>query len=249
MAKFEMLDADEHAFVRKPRPVGWFAAGVILIAALGFVLGVYLPLSQAHETLLSTHEELAKKSSDLDQALKKKSENLDDTESRRADLEAFVTSAREKEQSLENRVEQFSATVNDQLKIYFKSKLVTVTPSKEDVKITIDEKILFRPKSSTISPQAKRPVCGIAKSLAQEKDWTVRIRSRAPGDDKAYWETAGARASGLADLLENGCGVKGTQILATAEHLSAGATGEKEVEFVVGPREPLRLRGQDAPLK
>ncbi len=249
MAKFDMLDPDEQALVRKPRPIGWFAAGIIFIAAIGFVLGVYLPLSQAHDTLLSTHEVLAKKSSELDQALRKKSETLDDTETKRADLASFVDKARENEKSLATRVEQSSATASSQLSAYLKTKHVSLETTKEDVRVTIDQVILFRPGGTDVTPQAKRPLCGVAKAIGQEKEWLLTVKARAPLDDKKYWETASARAGSLAAELETKCGVSAAQLSAIAERPAEGSDLNSKIDFIVGPRIPLRLRIEDAPLQ
>lgn len=246
MVDFASLDPDEQALVKKPRPIGWFFAILILVAALGFAGGVYLPLSQAHATLLTAHEQLAKKSSELDETLKGETESLKTCDTTRTALTGFVTGGAEKERALTNRISMNSATVENDLQPFIQAKLVTLEPTESEIRVTLAEKLVFRPGGGTVSPQAKRPVCGVAKAVAQEKDWVIRALIRGPSSDKKYWATVGERTGSLAEFLENRCGVDVAQIESVATKVADAAKGE--VRLVVGPREQPCLRGAQAPL-
>jgi hypothetical protein len=248
MNDFDVLDADEQALMKKPRPVGWFAAGAVAVGTLGFVFGFYMPLSGAHDTLLANHEKLAKKSHELDHALKTKTQALQATEERRSNLERFVSTAGDQEKSLKTKFEIAHATAQNELKAFAKAKLLETSVGDAGVELQYSEKLIFRPGASALGPQAKRAVCVVSQMVQQAEDWTVTLRVPAGQGDTKYWETAGDRVAALAGLLESGCSVASPKIVAAAVRPGEGAKDAQTITLVVGPKVLPRVKGSDAPL-
>lgn len=247
MNDFELPDEDEQALMKKPRPVGWFAAGALAIVGLGFAFGFYLPLSSAHEKLLNEHEKLAKKSHELDHALKEKSAALSSAESRRQDLVRFVSEAGDKEKGLRSKLEIGQATVENELKAFIKAKLVESVVTDEGLEVTFAEKVLFRPRTSSVLPQAKGSLCSVADILKQNGDFRIALSVPADADDTKYWETAGERVGSLANLLEGSCQIAADKISSAAVRPSESDQAGKVV-VLVGPAELPRVKGSEAPL-
>lgn len=247
MKDFDLLDQDEQALMKKPRPIGWFAAGAVSILALGFAFGFYMPLSSAHEKLLGEHEKLAQKSQELDHALKGKTASLSATEGKRQELERFVTTGRDAEKTLKSQAEIAHATAANSLAAFTKAKLVESKVTDTGLEISYAEKVLFRPRTSSLLPQAKRPFCAAADALKQNSDWVVRVRTTAdPGDDK-YWETAGERAGTLAAALKDSCGISEDKISVAVVRPAAGDDASRIIAEY-GPLSLPRLKGSEAPL-
>jgi hypothetical protein len=248
MNDFDVLDADEQALMKKPRPVGWFVSGAIAVASLGFVFAFYMPLSSAHDTLLENHEKLAKKSHELDHALKTKTQALTSTEERRANLERFVSAAGDQEKSLHTKFEIAHATAQNELKAFTKAKMLQTAVGDAGVELQYSEKLLFRPGAAALGPQAKRSVCVVSQMLQQGDDWAVTLRVPADQADAKYWETAGDRVAALAGLLESGCSVASQKIMAAAVRPGEGAKDAQTITIAVGPKVLPRVKGSEAPL-
>jgi hypothetical protein len=208
-----------------------------------------MPLSSAHDRLLGEHEKLAKKSQELDHALKEKTSALASTEARRNDLARFVTDASDKEKGLRSKLEIGQATVENELKSFIKAKLVEPAITDEGLRVSFAEKVLFRPRSSSVLPQAKRSLCSVADLLKQNADFRIALSVPADPADSKYWETAGERAGGLADLLQDSCQIASDKIIASAVRPAEGDESKAgKVIALVGPAEVPRVKGSDAPL-
>lgn len=248
MNDFDLPDEDEQALMKKPRPVGWFAAGALAVGSLGFVFAFYMPLSSAHDALLESHEKLAKKSHELDHALKTKTQALATTEERRASLERFVSAAGDQEKSLQAKFEIAHATAENELKAFAKAKLVETAVGDGGVELQYSEKLLFRPGAAALGPQAKRSVCVVSQMLQRSDDWTVTLHVPAGEKDTKYWETAGDRVAALADLIESGCSVAPQKIVAAAVRPGEGDKDAQAIKLVIGPKVLPRVKGSEAPL-
>jgi hypothetical protein len=244
-----MLDEDEQALLKKPRPIGWFIAGVVTIAAGAFVAGYYMPLSQAHSKLLKKHQGLAQKADELDHSLKKDRSSLAATDTRRAALQKFIDGGAKVEKEASARVEMMAATAQTQLTAFTKAKLLEIEVEPSSLRLSFQDKALFRPRSSVPSGSAKSTLCKAVGGLAAEKDWGLTVVTRAPAGDKKYWETVGKRGAALAKILEERCDVPSHQIrvrterpVAEGEEDNAGVT-----EIFLGPQNEARFSASAAP--
>ncbi len=245
MKDLSAFDIDEAALAKKPKPIGWFAAGIIAIGALGFAAAYYMPLHSAHGTLLEKHEQLAKKSNELDQALKAKVQSLKTTTERKDDLERFLKKGRDAESKVKSQVDVAQATAENQLKAYIKAKLVHVDPSHEKLTIAFSERAVFSRGSERIVPQVKRQLCKAVES-AGKNDFRLVAEVRVAEDEKDAWELAGKRAAGIGAVLAAGC-----KLSADTLAVQAVLAGKDEVKDALvlhlGPDTTPRLRASDAP--
>ncbi len=216
------MDPDEQALVKKPKPVGWFVAGGVFIVAATAFAAYYFPLSSAHNKLVTEHEALAKKSAELDQALKAERATLEKTEGSRAALQKFVDSGVATEKERKGRLQTVLATVERELAPFVKAKLLEIKSDSEGILLTFDERAMFRPGSSASGPSAKRTLCKAVTGITGAKDFTVEATTRAKSDDSKYWETATERAKNVAEILDKSCSVPGHKIRAVADQPSSG---------------------------
>ena len=217
----DFLDADEQALVKKPRPIGWFVAGAVGIAALTVLAAYYLPLKSAHAKLIEEHGALAKKAAELDHWLKADRARLATTDGSRAALQKFVDTALTTDKERKGRLDIVQATVERELAAFLKSKLLTLETDADAVHLSFLEKAMFGPKSTTSSPSARGIVCKAVGGLSGSKDFTVEVVTRSSLDDTKYWETATGRSQALAKLLEEGCSFSGDKIRVTADRSSS----------------------------
>jgi len=243
LSGFEM---DEAALVKKPKPIGWFAAGLIGIGALGFIAAYYLPLDEAHSTLLEKHEALAKKSNELDQTLKSKTQTLSGTEQRRDALEVFIKSGQEAEAKLKSQLEMAQATAERQLAPYTNGKLARVELKPDALVIAFTERASFSPHSDRLVPQLGGQICKATASLSQSTQFQVTVEASVPEDEKDAWKLASGRAAAAAGLLVDRCQVKLENISAQARLVKAGASTDA-LTLHVEPSSPVFLRASQAP--
>jgi hypothetical protein len=245
-----LLDADEQALVRKPRPVGWFVAGILLIATVAGTFGYYVPLSAAHQKLVKAHEGLAKKASELDHALKQDRAVLASTEAGRAALQKFVDAGAEAEKESTARIDAVRAIAEDQLKGFTKGKLLEISTERVGLRLAFQEKALFLPRSAVASGGAKAVLCKAVGSIATEKDWLVTAVVRAPENDTKYWETAADKGAALAKILSEGCKFPSDNIVVRAAG-SVSSDGKSTpagvTEIYLGPQAPPHFSPGDAP--
>lgn len=249
MIDASFLDADEEALVRRPRPFGWFAAGILAIGAGVGAIGYYVPLASAHTKLASTHEELAKKTSELDHALKQDRARLASTENRRADLQKFLDAGSNAERVAAARVEAVRAIAYAQLEGFVKAKLLEITTEPQSLRLSFVEKSLFRPLSAVPTPGAKSILCKAASSIAAESDWDVTLIVRGSVEEKKYWETVADKGSALAKIFEEGCKLSLDKLTV---HLRGPTESDSSlhggaIEIHLGPQQKKQFSPSEAP--
>lgn len=217
----DLLDPDEQALVKKPKPVGWFAAGAVFIVAGTAFAAYYFPLSSAHQKLVAEHEALAKKSAELDHALKAERSELAKTEGSRAALQKFVDTGVAAEKERKGRLQTIVATIERELAPFVKAKLLEIETDSEGIKLSFQERAMFRPGSSGAGPSAKQTLCKAVTGLTGAKDFTVEAIARAKSDDSKYWETATERAKNVAEILDKSCSFPGHKLRAVADRPSS----------------------------
>lgn len=235
------FEPDEHALARKPRPFGWFLAGIGALTTLGITFGYYMPLSSAHETLITEHESLAKKTAELDHALKENQKSLKDTDSRRGSLRRFVDEGAQEKETRRAALALAQATAENELEKFLSAKLVDVQIDSRGLVFSFSDALLFRGATSSTSPRAADPLCKTVSGLSGQKDWVVRSIARAPQSDRKYWATAGERAANLSLLLETRCKIAQERIIASSEGLGQASQSEGKTTIVIGPAAPPQL--------
>jgi hypothetical protein len=221
----DLLDLDEQALVKKSKPVGWFVAGAIAIAAGTAFAAYYFPLAGAHEKLVQEHEALAKKSAELDHSLKSERAALAQTEGGRDALQRFVDAGIATEKERKGRLQTVLATVERELAPFVKAKLVEIGTDAEGIQLSFQEKAVFRPGAGALAPNAGRTLCKAVAGLTGAKDFTLEATARGASDDAKYWETATERAKNVAELFEKTCSFSSHKLRAIADRPSADTKG------------------------
>lgn len=240
------LEADEQALTKKPKPWGWFMAGALCIALGTFAFSYYLPLRQTHLKLVAEFENLAQKSQELDHALRGKTQALSDTESARSSLQRFVDAGIDAERALSVKLESSAATANNQLEPFVKAKLLELNAEPDKLLLDFKEALLFRPGTTTTSPQAKGPLCKVAALLSADNSWVVSIQVPVDAQAKEPWPQASEKAAALAELLETTCSNDSTRIRIQLQQKQPKAQ-DGRIILAVGPANAPQLDLSHAP--
>lgn len=228
MQNLSELDLDERALVRKQRPIGWFAAGLLAIVLLGFFIAYHAPLVSAHDLLVKEHGTLAQKAQELDHALVETRKKLDDIEKERGDLKRSADERTNASGALQARLESAGGTAKKQLEKLVTARIVSVDVSETAVDVGFDEKKLFLPGASKVSPQLGKLLCGAVESAAQKGDLALVARTtpEKPGDAEA-WTKASEKAASLAGWLEVSCKIPVTAVVAEVSGATSDLTEHK----------------------
>jgi len=229
------FETDEHALVKRPRPIGWFFAGLGVVATLVITFAYYMPVSSAHGRLVGEYETLAQKSRELDNALKKSQKEFKATDAQRGSLRTFVDQGAQAAETNLAALNLGKATAENELAAFVSAKLLTVEVDERGLVFSFKDAALFRGTTANLSPRARHPVCKAVSGLGAQKEWVVRPVTLAPSDDTKYWEIATERAGNLASLLEKSCKVAPDRILATASGAGSKNSEEGYTDLIVGP--------------
>jgi flagellar motor protein MotB len=240
------FDADEAALMKKPKPVGWFAAGLIGILALGFAAAYYFPLQEAHSTLLAKHEELAKKSAELDHTLKTKVQSLGTTAQRKDELDQFIKKGQEVESKLAGQLQVVQATAERQLTPYVKGKLATVSVAEEELIIAFSERATFSPHTERMIPQVQTQICKVVGAFGQHRDFRVSVEAVISKAEKDSWALASKRAATAAALLTERCQLDVELVVAQGRVVETDSPAQALV-IHWGPMQSARLKASEAP--
>lgn len=219
MAKFELDDAP----TKKSKPTGWLAAAVVLILAGGFAGAYYLPLKTAHGLLMNEHEALAKKTQELDSALKSSGADLKTTLAEREKLKQALKDASDKEAEYSKEVDALRASIDKAFEKHVSAKYVTIESAPAGAAATAKSNLLFRPNTAKTLPFASKFACSVTPSLLDGSRATVTVEV-APTEDKDGFAKASEQAAVIADLLRTSCKLSANQVdLAVRASSPAGA--------------------------
>jgi hypothetical protein len=226
------VDLDEQALIKRPRPVGWFVAGLVTIAGLGFVLAVYLPLRAAHHQLADAHAGLARKAGELDRDLKASRLALGKAEEARDALRARTDGLDKNDKERGALVERTArALEGDQAKL-IAAHLLTVESDASGVNARLPLDKLFVGPSAKLAPAFQKALCSVSAGLGLPGGLELRatVPVLAPADTKA-WTLAAERAAALGEHWTGKCKAEGSRLVvgpqlttgeAVAMRLSAG---------------------------
>ena len=228
MQNLSELDLDERALVRKQRPIGWFAAGLLAIVLLGFFVAYHAPLVSAHDLLVKEHGTLAQKAKELDHALVETRKKLDDIERERGDLKRSADERTSVSGARRARLESAGGTAKKQLEKLVTARIVSVDVGEAAVDVGFDEKKLFLPGSSKVAPPLGKLLCGAVESAAQKGDLSIVARTtpEKAGDAEA-WTKASEKAASLAGWLELSCKIPAAAVVAEVSGGAADAGARK----------------------
>lgn len=217
---------------RKPRPWGWFFAGLIALAGAGFALAYYLPLYQAHATLVAQHDKLGRKAKELDHALVTTQAKLETTERQRAALQAPKDKAEEAAKTVSQRLAVTAATVSNSLASMVKYRQLSVAATPSRLTLSFGKKWVYLPASGKVSASGQRLLCKTMLLLSQASGARVTAAvSVAPDAPLKAWSEAGEQAASVAAVLREGCGAAPSSL--RAEVVTGDAKNADQMQLVV----------------
>jgi flagellar motor protein MotB len=216
--------------VRRSRGGGWKTVLVLLglIGAGTFVLGYYLPLHRAHAALTAQHQALSGKAQSAAAALKNAQTELSTTKDKRDELERAqheIQTAKTKDMA---KLELVKTSLGTKLEKLTSKGQAAITLSDNRLFVSLAESMLFAGQKPEVSARGKSVLCDIAKSTAQNP---LRVSSvvgtEASLGDESVWGYTAAHAAGVAQALQEGCGVTTSRLLATGVGGNQAASGPK----------------------
>ncbi len=215
----------------KPRPWGWFLAGLLALGSAGFVLSYYLPLTQAHEGLVAEHEQLGTKAAELDHALRTTQEKLESTEQQRAHLQGLEDERAAAQKATNDKLQTAKATLENVLASSIRQQRASVGIQNDALRLEFGKPWIFLPASTKVSPIGHRMLCSgikvVSSDMRLRATVSVSIAKDAPGDD---WATASEQAAAAAAVLLEGCG---TQLIPASAEVRTQASGADTVALVI----------------
>jgi len=226
-------DLDALALRKKPKPIGWFAAGAVVIAGAGFVFAYYMPLRQAQAELTSRHEALAQKSHELDATLKKTRAELDKLTDEHGSLSREVTGEKDKERTRQAELDGAKSATEQALAPFAKSSGATYRVGAHGVHVTFPAATFFKSPAKVPLPRAVGIVCAAAKGLGVSPTSSLRIALDADGGDDAARKGAAEQAAGLAGLAATRCKIAPERVVFEVRRPADGAELHTELTIVV----------------
>lgn len=225
------------------------AMGLFVIGSLTFLLGFYVPLSDAHSLLAKEHRALGESANGTKAQLEKTTEQLLAAKGERDELQTAMAKVEQERASAKAAIDAFTRNIETKLASSIKAKVVVLEPATDKVTLLIDETRVFR--SSEVQPH--RPgqtlLCTVAKALkdvsaeffvgahaASEKVTDATLKRNYP----TAWELTAARAAGAArSMVQCGLSEKATRAVGLA-HTQSNAEGGKtpggELRITLYPR-------------
>lgn len=186
---------------RKPRPWGWFLAGLLGIGGVSFLFSFYVPLKTSYDKLLGEHEALAKKARELDDTLVRTKSTLDATESKRASLQKGVDEKDSAARASSDRLSAVSAAVQKQIGKQIDSGMVKLETTPSEVVLRVDTAKVLAPTGKVL-PFGTKALCAVAGAISKDEGVGLSVSLPVSGDKGDVWGNAGKAAGGVAEALQ-----------------------------------------------
>lgn len=211
--------APRRSLLKEPRPIGWFAAGFLLLICLALALGFYLPLRKAHDRLIEEHRTLAQKAKGLNGTLVRTRTELEAAQAERNALRGEREAVDRAKTDAAFRFEQAGASAAQHLDKLIQADAAKVTTSEAEVAISLNQGSVFVGETVRIPPGLKKPVCAAMENAVRNADWLVRVRipmilSGSAAGDATTRTKALERAGALGAWLTDACHVPAERVWA-----------------------------------
>jgi hypothetical protein len=231
MAKF---DFNEGVPQKKPSRAGWIFGGLVTILGAGFVGAFFLPLSSAHQLLMTKHEELAKKTQELDSALKSSGADLKSSSAQLSAMQKVMDAAKSEQSAYESGVSELSGAAKKGYDKMSSAKQVTFAATDSGASATAKGTLLFRPKSAATLPFATKFSCAASGALSSNSKATVSVHVEPDGSAKDGYARAAEQAGAIADVLRSSCKVDSGRLKVTLGSGGKGNAGDVTLHFSAG---------------
>lgn len=141
----------------------------------------------------------------------------------------------------EENLQPMVARLRQAMSEHLSDELVRITHQENEVRLRLDDRVFFRPGSTTLHPSAYAIIADIAGVISQhESELVVEGHSDASGDEKSNWDLSALRAVAVVRAVQSRGPVPGDQLSAAAfgSHRPASTFEEDEawnrrIEFVI----------------
>jgi len=152
------------------------------------------------------------------------------------DAEALTSAIRHEE-----AVQPVFARIRQAMSEHVSDELVKVTQAPNEVRLRLDDRVFFRPGSTTLHPSAFAVVSDIAKIVAEyDAELIVEGHSDASGNEVQNWELSALRAVAVVQAVRTRGPVDGNKLTAASfgSHRPSSQFDEDEawnrrIEFVI----------------
>ena len=218
---------------RKPRPWGWFLAGLLAIGGASFLLSFYVPLKSSYDKLLGEHEALAKKARELDDNFVRTKSALEATEVKRATLQKGVDEKDSAARASSDRLGAVSAAIQKQIGKQIESGLLKLETKPSEIVLRVDTAKVLAPTGKVL-PFGTKAFCAVAAAAGKDDGLSVSVALPVSGDKGDVWGNAGKAAGGVAEALQH-CKMP-SERLNVAMAQPANEADQKTLQLVVKAR-------------
>ena len=135
------------------------------------------------------------------------------------------------DQQRQDSIQPIMAKLRSAFSKHLSDDLVRMTNNEQEIRLRLDDRVLFRPGSATLHPAAYALLADIAAVLAEEPvEIRVEGHSDASGSPEANWKLSSERAVSVAMALHERGPIPGTRLEADAfgQYRPAASFGEVE---------------------
>lgn len=212
---------------------GWLA-GFLLIFAVTFIAGYYLPARAANQELTRQVQRLSNEYRFAIDGYEVQVERLTTVTKERDEMKEALGEISQAESSAAGALGKLHDEMSAALSKLSKAELLSVTKTEQSVSVDIEARYLIYPHKTFVHAQGKQLLCQIARALPKGTGQPTRVVAHAHGEKPSSsilekqlptsWQLSAVMASEVAAAIES-CGVAGVDLRAVG---AAHFEGEPE---------------------
>ncbi len=212
--------------------------GIYVVLGLTFVLGFYVPLLSANQTLSKQFLSLSKEYAQATQAFEETSRELAKEATEKNEFKAELSDISQAASSESQAIDELYAELLRTLKLPIERKQFSVKKGKRSVSVVIDSLHLVYPHKTFVHAQGAELLCQMARSIPKHAAFPTQVVAHQNGIEPSSrllakqfvssWQLSSMMASEVALAIEK-CGVAGTQLRAVgAAHFEGNPRDAKK---------------------
>gem|GEM_PF-6255864 len=216
---------------------GWLN-GILAGGVLTFILGFYLPATDANEAHRERLTELSESHARLTSLHRTTADELSKVEKIGKEQKSKLSNIATAEASATQALTSLKQHITEKLAPQIKAKMISVEVGAEAVSINIEGMYLIYPHQVFVHARGERLLCQVAQAMKKGSHRPTEVVAHANGSkpasrtlDKQFptsWQLSGVLAADVAEKLQK-CGVAGTDLRAVgAAHHKGNDTLSKK---------------------
>src|SRR5690606_23563505 len=205
-------------------PKRWMRLGIglLVIGALTFIAGYYIPLFRAHDALREEFQQLSERRRLLDEKLKTTEATVKRLEAEKGELQSKLDEQQTTQNARKQQLEQLSTSFDSVIAPHERKGAAKASAEADRVRLALANHVLFSANSLTIPARAKSLLCDLGKRVGKAPLRIVATTSERENPSpvlnakySSLRELSSARAAAVSDQLEKDRGIP-------ADRLEAG---------------------------